>query len=84
MIGLLVCLDSLVNFHSRVYVGKFKDKISQVFSIPIGGMLCRMPFAIGGSGSTYLYGYVDATYKEGMTKEECMNFCTNGKNFKFN
>ena len=43
-----------------------------------------MPFAIGGSGSTYLYGYVDATYKEGMTKEECMNFCTNGKNFKFN
>ena len=47
--------------------------------MPIGGMLCRMPFSIGGSGSTYLYGYVDATYKEGMSKEECLNFCTNGK-----
>ena len=50
----------------------------QVFSIPIGGMCIRMPFSIGGSGSTYIYGYVDANYKEGMSKEECMAFCTNG------
>ncbi len=56
---------------------KFQS-FEQVFSVPIGGMLCQMPFAIGGSGSTYLYGYVDATYKEGMTKKECVNFVTNG------
>ena len=38
-----------------------------------------MPVAIGGSGSTYLYGYVDANYKPGMSKEECLKFIANGK-----
>jgi 20S proteasome subunit beta 1 len=31
-------------------------------------------FSIGGSGSTYIYGHVDATYREGMTKEEAQDF----------
>ena len=38
----------------------------------------RQPFAIGGSGSTYIYGYCDAHYKTGMTKEECTDFIKNG------
>ena len=38
-----------------------------------------MPVAIGGSGSTYLYGYVDANYKPGMSKDECLKFIANGK-----
>ncbi|XP_038954351.1 proteasome subunit beta type-9 isoform X1 [Rattus norvegicus] len=42
----------------------------------MGGMLIRQPFAIGGSGSTYIYGYVDAAYKPGMTPEECRRFTT--------
>lgn len=49
----------------------------QVYSIPLGGMCVRQPFSIGGSGSTYVYGYVDATFKENMTKEQCLDFCTN-------
>lgn len=44
----------------------------------MGGMLIRQPFAIGGSGSTYIYGYVDAAYKPGMSPEECRRFTTNG------
>uniref|UniRef100_G1SGW4 Proteasome subunit beta n=2 Tax=Oryctolagus cuniculus TaxID=9986 RepID=G1SGW4_RABIT len=40
------------------------------------GMLIRQPFAIGGSGSTYIYGYVDAAYKPGMSPEECRRFTT--------
>ncbi|XP_069880122.1 proteasome subunit beta type-9 isoform X2 [Dipodomys merriami] len=44
----------------------------------LGGMLTRQPFAIGGSGSTYLYGYVDAAYKPGMSPEECRRFTTDG------
>ena len=47
---------------------------SQVYSIPLGGMCVRQPFSIGGSGSTYVYGVVDKTFKEGMTKEECIEF----------
>ncbi|ELR59489.1 proteasome subunit beta type-9 isoform X1 [Bos mutus] len=43
----------------------------------MSGMLIRQPFAIGGSGSTYIYGYVDAAYKPGMSPEECRRFTTN-------
>ena len=39
----------------------------------------RQSFAIGGSGSTYIYGYCDAHYKTGMTKEECIEFVKNGE-----
>ncbi|XP_053329328.1 proteasome subunit beta type-9 [Spea bombifrons] len=40
----------------------------------LGGMITRQPFAIGGSGSTYIYGYVDSAFKPGMSKEECERF----------
>uniref|UniRef100_A0A224YG33 Proteasome subunit beta n=1 Tax=Rhipicephalus zambeziensis TaxID=60191 RepID=A0A224YG33_9ACAR len=49
----------------------------QVYMVPLGGMLLRQPVAMGGSGSTYLYGYMDANYKPGMSKEECLNFVKN-------
>uniref|UniRef100_A0A2K5EB10 Proteasome subunit beta n=1 Tax=Aotus nancymaae TaxID=37293 RepID=A0A2K5EB10_AOTNA len=55
----------------------------QVYSVPMGGMMVRQSFAIGGSGSSYIYGYVDATYREGMTKEECLQFTANGKSLSF-
>ncbi len=35
--------------------------------------MVRQPVTCGGSGSTYLYGFLDANYREGMTKEECMD-----------
>jgi len=59
-----------------ICAGWDKKHGGQVYSIPIGGMLMRQPVSIGGSGSSYLYGHMDATYKENMTKEECMKFCT--------
>ena len=40
-------------------------------------MYTRQPFSIGGSGSTYLYGYCDANFKEGMSKEQCQEFVKN-------
>lgn len=49
-----------------------------VYAIPLGGSLVKQPFAIGGSGSTYIYGWVDANYREGMTKEQCLAFVRNG------
>ena len=39
----------------------------------------RQPFAIGGSGSTYVYGYCDANFKVGMTRDECVDFVKNGE-----
>lgn len=45
-----------------------------VYSIPLGGSLHKGPYAIGGSGSTYIYGYCDAYWKEDMTEEEGIKF----------
>ena len=50
---------------------------SQVYSIPLGGSLHKQSYAIGGSGSTYIYGYCDAHWKEDMSEEEGVNFVKN-------
>lgn len=44
--------------------------------------LVRESHAVGGalppgSGSTYIYGYCDSQFREGMTKEECQQFVLN-------
>jgi 20S proteasome subunit beta 1 len=49
----------------------------QVYTIPLGGMRVRQPFSIGGSGSTYIYGYCDSAFKPNMTKEQCLAFVRN-------
>jgi len=46
----------------------------QVYSIPLGGSLHKQSYAIGGSGSTYIYGYCDANWKEGMNEDEAVSF----------
>eukprot|EP01067_Filipodium_phascolosomae_P005294 Filipodium_phascolosomae@DN3380_c0_g1_i1.p1 len=46
-----------------------------IYSIPLGGsMLPQEDFAIGGSGSTYIYALMDSTFKKGMSKEEAKAF----------
>lgn len=50
----------------------------QVYCIPLGGMLMREPVTIGGSGSSYIYGYVDSTFKKGMTEDQCVEFVVKG------
>jgi len=49
----------------------------QVYSLPLGGSLHKQSYAIGGSGSTYIYGYCDAHWKEDMTEEEGIDFVKN-------
>ncbi len=46
----------------------------QVYSIPAGGSLHKQSYAIGGSGSTYIYGYCDANWKVVMNEEEAVSF----------
>ncbi|KAG8548129.1 hypothetical protein GDO81_026553 [Engystomops pustulosus] len=43
----------------------------------LGGMITRQPFAVGGSGSTFIYGYVDSAFKPGMSREQCEKFAVN-------
>ncbi len=42
-------------------------------------MCVRQPFAVGGSGSTYIFGFVDSNFKKDMTKEECVQFVLKSK-----
>jgi len=60
-----------------IVAGWDKQKGGQVYMIPLGGMCVRQKCAMGGSGSTYVYGYLDANYKDNMTLEECKKFLTN-------
>ncbi|XP_051991635.1 proteasome subunit beta type-9 [Xyrauchen texanus] len=43
----------------------------------LNGLLSRQPFAIGGSGSFYINGFVDAEYLKHMTKRESQEFVLN-------
>uniref|UniRef100_A0A672LRQ0 proteasome endopeptidase complex n=1 Tax=Sinocyclocheilus grahami TaxID=75366 RepID=A0A672LRQ0_SINGR len=53
-----------------------KKKGGQVYAT-LNGLITRQPFAVGGSGSFYIYGFVDAEYKPGMTRQECQEFVIN-------
>ncbi|XP_030045118.1 proteasome subunit beta type-9-like [Microcaecilia unicolor] len=59
-----------------IVAGWDKKKGGQVYGT-LGGLLTRQPFAIGGSGSSYIYGYVDSAYRRGMSREECAQFAIN-------
>lgn len=48
-----------------------------MYCIPLGGVRVRQPWAIGGSGSTYIYAYCDATYKAGMNEQDAMKWIIN-------
>lgn len=57
-----------------ICAGYDKRKGGQVYAIPLGGMLTREKVVIGGSGSGYIYGFVDAKFKEGMSEQEAVDF----------
>ncbi|EMD40646.1 20S proteasome subunit [Gelatoporia subvermispora B] len=60
-----------------IVAGWDKEVGPSVYNIPLGGGLFRQPWAIGGSGSTYVYGYCDATYQDGWGRDETINFVKN-------
>lgn len=70
----------------RKYCYEYKDQISagiicagydevnggSVYSIPLGGAMVQQPYAIGGSGSVFLYGLLDELYRPDMTRDEAL------------
>jgi len=55
-----------------------KLKGGQVYTIPLGGALVEQAYAIGGSGSTYIYSWCDANFKPNMSRQECEAFVQKG------
>lgn len=70
-------LTTLPPLSQRIVMWPFP--LPQVYTVPMGGMIVRQPVSVGGSGSSYIYGFMDSNYKPGMTKEECLHFCTQGE-----
>jgi len=68
-----LCYENKDNLMAGVIIGGW-DPVNggTVYNIPLGGACIPMPFALGGSGSTFIYGLVDAEYKENMTKDEAL------------
>ena len=60
-----------------IVAGWDKEDGPSVYNIPLGGGIFRQPWSIGGSGSTYVYGYCDATYQDGWGKDETIEFVKN-------
>ncbi|BEJ02741.1 hypothetical protein CcaverHIS631_0705360 [Cutaneotrichosporon cavernicola] len=60
-----------------IVAGWDEEKGGSVYNIPLGGGMFQQPWAIGGSGSTYVYGYCDATYRENWGEEQTIEFVKN-------
>jgi 20S proteasome subunit beta 1 len=75
-----VCYNNKDSLLAGIIVaGWDKYKGGSVYNISLGGAMVRQPFAIGGSGSTYIYGYCDATFVPNMTRDQCLKFVRNCK-----
>ncbi|KAK2076947.1 hypothetical protein QBZ16_005175 [Prototheca wickerhamii] len=69
-------LVSEMNYQNKHLVGAMivagYDAVggAQVYGCPIGGTLSQEDWTIDGSGSTYIWGYLDAEYRDGMSRQE--------------
>ncbi|CAM8961315.1 unnamed protein product [Rhodiola kirilowii] len=67
----LLSYNNKNNLQTGMIVGGWdKYEGGKIYGVPLGGTLIEQPFAIGGSGSSYLYGFFDQAWKDGLTKEE--------------
>lgn len=69
-------LVTLMNYQNKHLVGAMivagwdPHGQGQVYGCPIGGTIVREKWTIDGSGSTFIWGYVDAMYRDGMSRKE--------------
>ncbi|KAL0333621.1 UNVERIFIED_CONTAM: Proteasome subunit beta type-6 [Sesamum angustifolium] len=66
--SLASCHEYAANWLDCWWMDKYEG--GKIYGIPLGGTVLELPFTIGGSGSSYLYGFFDQAWKEGMTREE--------------
>eukprot|EP01083_Nonionella_stella_P256765 879629_1 len=56
---------------SIIIAGWDKYEGGQIYSCPLGATLAKkVPYAIGGSGSSYIYGYIDANFKSNKMEQK--------------
>lgn len=57
-----------------IIAGFDKQAGGTVYTIPMGGTMMTVPYAIGGSGSAYIYGFCDRFWRPDMTEAEAKTF----------
>jgi 20S proteasome subunit beta 1 len=74
-----LCYANKGQLSAGLIIGGWDDQAGgEVYHIPAGGSLHKQEFSIGGSGSTYIYGYCDSNFRENMSKDEGIEFVKNG------
>jgi len=70
-----ICYENKDGLMAGIIIGGWdKRNGGSVYAITLGGSMVKQNYSIGGSGSTYIYGFCDSHYKVGMTKAECQEF----------
>ncbi|KAI9808315.1 MAG: Proteasome subunit beta type-1 [Sarcosagium campestre] len=70
-----LCYDNKDQLSAGMIIAGYDPRHGgQVYSIPLGGSLHKQSYAIGGSGSTYIYGYCDANWREEMNEHDAIEF----------
>jgi len=70
-----ICYANKDHISAGLIVAGYDHKSGgEIYTIPLGGSVHKLPYAIGGSGSTYIYGYCDAYWREGFNEEEAIGF----------
>ena len=57
-----------------IVAGWDKRENGSIYKISLGGSILKKEWAIGGSGSAFIYAFCDKNYKDGMSREECLHF----------
>jgi 20S proteasome subunit beta 1 len=70
----LIAYNNRANLSAGLIVAGVDAEGPHVYSIPLGGSIIKQEWSIGGSGSTFIYGLCDRTYKPGMSKDEAVDF----------
>ena len=74
------CYNYRETLLAGIIVAGYDKKLGgQVYSVPLGGMLIRQPYTIGGSGSSFIYAFAKENYKPNMTRDECVEFVKKGR-----
>ncbi len=59
---------------SIIVAGWDEQNGGQVFQLPLGGTLLKLDCAAGGSGSTFIHGFIDDQFRKNMSRGECKEF----------
>ncbi|KAL7071186.1 hypothetical protein ACQ4LE_009076 [Meloidogyne hapla] len=60
-----------------IIAGYDEEKQGQIYATTSGGYSIRQKVYISGSGSTFVYGYIDKNYHEGMSNEKAAELVAN-------